>query len=742
MTLPVYDGDLYADEAIRDPLPVYAHLRELGPVVWLSQLQVYALPRYAEVASVLRQPKRFSSARGVSLNERTNRLLVGSTLNSDPPEHDATRAITAEPLLPGALEAIAPRIRRAADTLVAGLTRRGRFDAVSDFAQYLPVSIVAELVGLPDQAREKMLTWASATFNLFGPENERAKAAFADLRDLKAFLDEYGTPEKLKPGGWAQRIFHVGAERGIPFETCAQLMRDYINPSLDTTISATGQAIKFFADAPEQWALVRARPELIPNAVDEVVRLATPIRAFTRFVAEDSEVAGVPIPQGARVMVMYASANRDERRFADPDRFDVTRDVHDHLGFGSGVHMCMGMHLARLEIISLLQSLARHVKTIQLDGEPVVAMNNTIRAYASLPVVVQADDTAADTAGTEAVGERGAGREGEGVGDSDREHERELERETLSVRVASRRLAAQDIVALELESADATPLPPFEPGAHVDVRVSGELLRQYSLASDPAVRGRYRLGVLLDPKSRGGSAAVHAGFQVGQVLQIGRPRNHFPLRLDAAHTLLFAGGIGITPILAMAHALQAAGRSFELHYCGRSTGRLAFLDELERFGPRVQVHVDDGPDAQRLHVDAVLAAPSADRHLYVCGPNGFMDHVTAAAQRSGWREDSVHLERFGAEVNTDGAPFTVFAARSQLTFEVRPGESIADKMIALGIPVRMSCQSGVCGTCITKVIDGMPDHRDHVQTASEKAGNRSITVCCSRSKTRRLVLDI
>jgi cytochrome P450/ferredoxin-NADP reductase len=720
MHLPVYDGDLYADEAIRDPYPLYAQLRALGPVVWLSQHQVYALPRYAEVASVLRQPKRFSSARGVSMNERTNRLLVGSTLNSDPPEHDATRSITAEPLLPGALEAIAPRIRRAADALVAELVQRGRFDAVSDFAQYLPVTIVAELVGLPDAARQKMLTWASATFNLFGPENERAQAAFADLRDLKAFLDEYGTPEKLKPGGWAQRIFQVGAERGIPFETCAQLMRDYINPSLDTTISATGQAVRFFADAPEQWALVRARPELIANAVEEVVRLASPIRAFTRFVAEDSVVAGVPLPQGARVLVMYASANRDERKFTDPDRFDVTRDVHDHLGFGSGVHMCMGMHLARLEIVSLLQSLARRAKTIALAGEPVVAMNNTIRAYESLPVVVVQDNDAA--AATDAASPP--------------------ERETLTVRVASRAAVAQDIVALELESADGVPLPPFEAGAHLDLRVTSELLRQYSLCNDPAARSRYRLAVLLDPKSRGGSAAVHAGLQVGQTLEVGRPRNHFPLRLDAAHTLLFAGGIGITPILAMAYALHAAGRSFELHYCGRNAARLAFLQELQRFGPRVQVHLDDGPEPQRLHIDTVLAAPSTSHHLYVCGPNGFMDFVTQAAQRLGWHDDAVHLERFGAEVNTDGAPFTVVAARSQVTFEVQPGERIADKLLAHGIEVRMSCQSGVCGTCVTRVIDGMPDHRDHVQTAREKASNRSITVCCSRSKTRRLVLDI
>ncbi|OOG50394.1 cytochrome P450/oxidoreductase [Polaromonas sp. C04] len=720
MKAPIYNDDFYADAVIRDPDPVYAQLRAMGPVVYMKQHDVYALPRYAEVASALRQPKRFINSRGVSLNVKVNEMLSGNTLNSDPPEHDQTRSVTAEPLLPGALEAITPRIRQAADTLVAGLVERRRFDAIADFAQFLPVTIVAELVGLPAEGREKMLTWASATFNLFGPENARSKAAFEDLRDLKAFLDEYGTPEKLKPDGWAHRIFKVGAERGIPYATCAQLMRDYINPSLDTTISATGQAIKFFADQPDQWKLVRERPELIPNAVEEVVRLASPIRAFTRYVAEDSEIAGVTIPKGARVMVMYASANRDERKFKDPDRFDVTRDVHDHLGFGSGVHMCMGMHLARLEIISLLQSLTRRVKTIALVGEPVVAMNNTIRAWASLPVVVEPDTAGTVVATQEALAPQGP----------------------IKVRIVARRDVAQDIVSLELESANGQPLPSFDAGAHVDLRARSDLLRQYSLAGNPAERGRYRLGILLDPKSRGGSAAVHADLHQGQVIEIGRPRNNFPLTLDAQHTILFAGGIGITPILSMAFALQAAGRAFELHYCGRSASRLAFLDDLRQFGERVQVHLDDGQPAQLLHVDDVLAVPSVSRHLYACGPNGFMDFVTAAAKRQGWQNEQVHLERFGAEVNTDGAPFTVVAARSKVSFEVQPGERIAEKLLEYGIEVPMSCQSGVCGTCITRVLEGMPDHRDFVQTDSEKASNRTITVCCSRSKTRRLVLDV
>lgn len=727
MQTPVYHDDFYSDAVILDPYTVYAKLREMGPVVYMEQHDVYALPRYAEVASVLRQPKRFISSRGVSLNDKVNQMLAGSTLNSDPPDHDHTRAVTSAPLLPGSLEAITPRIQAAAEGLIDTLVARGRFDAVSDFAQYLPVTIVAELVGLPEAGREKMLTWASATFNLFGPENNaRARAAFNELRDLKAFLDEYGTPDKLKPGGWAHRIFKVGAERGIPYEACAQLMRDYINPSLDTTISATGQAIRLFADNPAQWDLVRERPELIHNAVEEVVRLATPIRAFTRYTAEDSEIAGVKIPQGKRVLVMFASANRDERKFADPDRFDVTRDVHDHLGFGTGVHMCMGMHLARLEMVSLLQSLARRVKRIALDGEPVVAMNNVIRAYASLPVVVEAD-TAASSVVTVSSPASAPVAAAQGI---------------LQARVAVRKVVAQDIVSLELEGIDGQPLPPFGAGDHIDVRASSSLLRQYSLTGDPAVQGRYRLGILLDPKSRGGSAAIHADFQVGQVIEIGHPRNNFPLRLDAGHSVLFAGGIGITPILSMAYALAKAGCSYELHYCGRSTSRLAFIDELKRLGDEVHVHLDDGPALQRLDINAVLASPTASRHLYVCGPNGFMDFVTSAAERAGWSTDTVHLERFGAEVNTDGAPFTVVASRSQVSFEVQPGEVIAEKLIAHGISVPMSCQSGVCGTCLVNVVEGMPDHRDSVQTDTEKASNRRITVCCSRSKTRRLVLDL
>lgn len=718
--IPVSPIDFYSDESIRDPYPVYEGLRALGPVVYLEKHDLYALPNYREVSEVLRQPLRYSNARGVSPLQKVNDILVGSTLNSDPPAHDRTRAITSEPLLPGALKEVEGRIQNAADGLVETLCQRGEFDAVADFARFLPVTIVAELVGLPPAVDSaQMLKWASATFNLFGTENERTKEAFEDLKDLRDFLIEYGRPEKLKDGGWAKRIFEVGPERGISFETCAQLMRDYINPSLDTTISVSGQLIRLFAENPDQWKKVRENPELIGNAIEEAVRIAAPVRGWTRYVAEDSTLAGHLLPQGSRVLVMFASANRDPAKYTDPTRFDVTRDAHDHVGFGQGVHMCMGMHLARLEMQSLVRALRSRVAGFELTAEPKIALNNSIRGYATMPVRVHlADEVLVDTNRADAASP------------------------WLNVTITRRDAAATDIVRLELHSADGSLLPEYDAGAHLDVYVQSGLIRQYSLTGDPADRTKYRLGILLDPNSRGGSAAIHARFKQGAQIRVGRPRNNFPLKAAAAHTILFAGGIGITPMLSMAYALEAAGASWEMHYCGRTPDRLAFRDELARFGAKVHLHVDSGPKDQQLDINAVLSGAAPDRHLYVCGPNGFMDFIVQSAEEHGWSKDTVHLERFGAEVNTDGAPFTVVAKKSGKTFEVRPGETIANKLEENGIVVQVSCQSGVCGTCLTKVLEGMPDHRDLVQTDLEKASNAQITVCCSRSKTKTLVLDV
>ena len=314
----------------------------------------------------------------------------------------------------------------------------------------------------------------------------------------------------------------------------------------------------------------------------------------------------------------------------------------------------------------------------------------------------------------------------------------------LTLEVAKRVEHAGDIVGLDLVAPDGAALPPFTAGAHVDLHLAPGLVRQYSLLGSPAEAGRYRLGVLLDPASRGGSAAVHRNLRPGASVRVGLPRNHFPLIPRAGRSVLVGGGIGVTPMLAMAHELTRDGKAFELHYCTRSRSRTAFLTDLAEapFADRVRLHHDDGDEAQRFTPAASLPLPGPDLHLYVCGPASFMDWVIAGAKAQGYADTQIHREYFNAEVDISGGAFEVFAMRSNQTFTVGEGVSVVEALACVGITVEVSCQEGVCGTCLVDVIEGEVDHRDVYLTDEEKAANDQMLVCCSRAKSSRLVLDL
>ncbi len=315
----------------------------------------------------------------------------------------------------------------------------------------------------------------------------------------------------------------------------------------------------------------------------------------------------------------------------------------------------------------------------------------------------------------------------------------------LEARIAKRSVAALDIVALELVPIAGRSLPAFSAGAHIDVEVGPGLVRQYSLCNDPVETHRYVIGVLRDPHSRGGSAAVHERLAEGQVIRIGAPRNLFAL-VPAQRSLLFAGGIGVTPLLSMAERLARDAAHFELHYCSRSPERTAFRARIaaSSFADRVHFHHDDGAPAQRLDLPAVLRAPDADTHLYVCGPRGFIDFVCGQAQALGWSGPQIHVEHFSAPAPSaagDGG-FEVQIASSGQTLVVAPGQSIVAALRANGVIVPVACEQGVCGTCLTRVIDGVPEHRDQYLTDEEKLQNDQFLPCCSRARSARLVLDL
>lgn len=318
--------------------------------------------------------------------------------------------------------------------------------------------------------------------------------------------------------------------------------------------------------------------------------------------------------------------------------------------------------------------------------------------------------------------------------------------QSLHVRVARKETVALGVAVFEFVSVEGMSLPAFEAGSHIDVAVPGGITRQYSLCNDPRESHRYQIAVLNVADGRGGSRAMHERVSVGDVVAISHPRNHFPLASADGHSLLFAGGIGITPLLCMAERLSQAGRSFALHYFARSAAHAAFRDRIAgaRFADKVFFHFDGHASAGRSGLQELLTPRGADAHLYTCGPRGFMDAVLEGARRRGWTDAQLHQEHFGAGPVPHGGDrtFEVQLASTGRIIRVGADQTVIAALAAQGVTIETSCEQGVCGTCLTPVLSGEPDHRDAYLTTAERALNDQFLPCCSRSKSDRLVLGV
>ena len=385
--IPIDDVDLFADEALAEPYEHYRRLRDMGPVVRLSAHDVYAVTRYADVRQVLDNPDVFCSGQGVGFNDFINTIGQGTTLMSDGEQHRTLRGVIVRPLTPKALAALRPDAQELADRLVDQLVTQVSFDAVSDLAEILPATWVPELLGWPDEARDRLIDWGSANFDALGPPNARADAGGSGLLEMATFAAQLAQ-STLPADSMAAGILDAAARGEIEPAQCPLAIIDYMAPSLDTTISALGNAIWLFATHPEQWHLLRQDPDRVKHAFNEVLRMETPISSFTRVTTRATAIDGVEIPSGARVMVSYASANRDERHWDNSDVFDITRNSAGHVAFGYGEHACAGMGLARLEGAAVLGALLERVERFELMSPPVRKLNNLIRSFASLPIAI------------------------------------------------------------------------------------------------------------------------------------------------------------------------------------------------------------------------------------------------------------------------------------------------------------------------------------------------------------------
>ncbi|MGI5328225.1 cytochrome P450 [Actinomadura nitritigenes] len=388
---PAIDADPFGHEHLEDPLPLHEALREAGPVTYLTRYDVFALARYEHVHAALTDWQGLQSAAGVGLGNfrhekpwRPPSLL----LEADPPRHDAPRAVLAKVLGPRALRRLRDGWFADAERLVDEVLSDTEFDAVPRLAEAFPLRVFPDAVGLGRDGRENLLPYGDHLFNTFGPENDLVLKGRSRMPDASGWVNAQCARDRLSPDGFGAQIW-AAADRGdITPEQAPLIVRSLLSAGVDTTVHGLAAVLYAFAVNPGQWRRLRDEPHLARTAFDEAVRWQSPVQTFFRTAVGDQEIGGTLIPDGRKILMFLGAANRDPRRWDDPDAFDPARDPSGHVGFGMGLHQCVGQHVARLESEALLTALARRADRIELASTPVRHHNNTLRAWKSLPIRV------------------------------------------------------------------------------------------------------------------------------------------------------------------------------------------------------------------------------------------------------------------------------------------------------------------------------------------------------------------
>lgn len=385
--------DPYSAEFLSDPHPHHARLRDAAPAVWLERYGIWAMARHKEVHAALNDWKTYCSSAGVGISDYRKEKpwrKPSIILEVDPPQHTRSRAVLSRVLSRRALDAMRETFVREAEILVDSLIARTSFDGMQDLAEPYPLKVFGDAIGLPLEGRENLMHYGRLQLNAFGPRNQLYDEAMAQAGPVLEWVTSICSREALTPGGWGAQIFEAADTGEITEEEAKLLFRAFLSAGGDTTINGIGNALYHLARNPDQWHALTEDPSLARNAFEETIRMDPPIQAFFRTTTRRLEIGGMSIAEDSKVMLLLASANRDPRRWEDPDRFDIRRSVTGHVGFGAGIHGCIGQLIARMEAESVLTALARKAGAIEFVGEPTRRLNNTLRGWSSLPLSVRA----------------------------------------------------------------------------------------------------------------------------------------------------------------------------------------------------------------------------------------------------------------------------------------------------------------------------------------------------------------
>jgi len=745
--------DPFSDPYQQDPPDYVRWAREQEPVFYSPVLGYWIVARYDDIKAIFRDNLTFSPS--IALEKITptgpeanavlesygfalNRTLV----NEDEPAHMPRRRALMEPFTPEHLTHHEPLVRRLAREYVDRFIDDGRADLVDQMLWEGPLTVALHFLGVPEEDMDTLRRYSIAhTVNTWGRPGPDEQVAVAHaVGNFWQYAGKVLDKMRQDPDapGWMQ--YGIRKQKLLPEVVTDSYLHSMMMAGIvaahETTANAAANAMKLLLQHPTAWRDLCDDPALIPNAVEECLRHNGSVAAWRRLATRDVTIGGVAVPAGAKLLIVTSSANHDERHFADADLFDIRRaNASDHLTFGYGSHQCMGKNLARMEIQVFLEEFTRRLPHMKLAPQRFTYVPNTsFRGPEHL--WIEWDPALNPERRDRSLRERARGvvRIGEPSAHAI----------TRPMIVDSVTEVAPGIVGLRLVAADGRPVPRWSPGSHIDVECGDtRLSRQYSLCGDPADTQALEIAVLREARSRGGSAWVHAQVKVGDRLRIRGPRNHFRLDEESRRLVFIAGGIGITPVMAMARRARERDIDYALHYCGRNRDALAFVPALAALhGDRLHLHVSD--EGSRLDVGTLLATPEAGVRVYACGPSRLLDALEAACAH--WPPDTLRVEHFESTLGTLDPSrehaFEVELKDSGLMVPVRADQTLLAALLAANIDVQSDCEEGLCGSCEVGVLAGDIDHRDRVLTHGEREAGQRMMSCCSRARGGRLVLAL
>jgi 4-methoxybenzoate monooxygenase (O-demethylating) len=391
LSRPVSSVDPFSHDFLHDPYPDHQALREAGPVVWLEQYGIWTMARHEQVRDALTDHATYCSSAGVGLSDFRKEppwRPPSIILEADPPLHTRTRAVLTRILSPAAIKVLRETFEREAEILVTRLVEQREFDGVADLAEAYPLKVFPDATGISDEGRENLLPYGSMVFNSFGPRNDLFNAAMANAGPVRDWIMSKCSRAALKPGGLGMQIFDAVDSGELSEDEAGMLVRSFLSAGIDTTVYGLGNALYCQARYPAQWQALRENPALIRGAFEEVLRFEAPVQSFFRTTTKAVDVSGIRLGDGEKVLLLFAAANRDPRRWDKPDTFDVKRRATGHMTFGTGIHGCVGQAVARLETEAILGALLRRVATLEMTAEPTRRLNNTLRGFDTLPLRV------------------------------------------------------------------------------------------------------------------------------------------------------------------------------------------------------------------------------------------------------------------------------------------------------------------------------------------------------------------